>query len=636
MRRIAELWKRSRRAIGLAGFTVMLAGLVLGLVAVAPGQAAPLKATGTAATAATAGTAAGAAGTTEAAGTPGTAGAAGTAKPAPALTGAAATAPRPVVVPNIPGPRLSCAAAKLRCTGSSNSLFSSNWSGYVQTGGSYTSVSATWTVPTARSTGNNQTDSSTWVGIDGWGNSNLIQTGTEQGWNGASAYYRAWYEILPANETISFNVSPGDNIYATVRQLSGTQWQMYLTDLNSGATISQTATYTGQQASAEFIQEAPSLNGVEDKLASTTNVSFYNARVNGAAPQFTDSQQIVMDPNGTVQSTPSEPNQAENAFIVASAGATPAGPPSDPLFQLHNDNSVWASTGVTCSSGACPGWNEIDHNTLAVQLAAGDGTVFERRSNGSVWEWTGGACQGSVCDGWVPLDHNATTINITAGAGNVFELHTGGAIWRATGLACPSTVSCPGWQELDTNAGTVQISAGAATLFQRHSDGSVWQSTGAACAANCPGWTEIDSTPTTSAISAGSDTVYEMRSDHSIWRYTGSGWADLDNDAGTSAISAGGGTVYLIRTNGAIWRWTGAVCTSASSCPGWTLINNNPSSSAIRAGATTVYEIQSDSTHSIWESTGTACVSTASCPGWVQLDNNPAAVDFSASNGSLN
>ena len=70
-----------------------------------------------------------------------------------------------------------------------NAQQSSNWSGYAETGSGFTSATANWTVPTVTASSGN-TYSSAWVGIDGDGNSNLIQTGTEADYAGGRATYR--------------------------------------------------------------------------------------------------------------------------------------------------------------------------------------------------------------------------------------------------------------------------------------------------------------------------------------------------------------------------------------------------------------------------------------------------------------
>src|ERR1043165_3390538 len=76
---------------------------------------------------------------------------------------------------------------------------SSNWSGYAITG-NFTAATGSWTVQTAGQS-RKPTYSSQWIGIDGFNNSNLIQTGTESDYYSGSAHYAAWWEILPAPET---------------------------------------------------------------------------------------------------------------------------------------------------------------------------------------------------------------------------------------------------------------------------------------------------------------------------------------------------------------------------------------------------------------------------------------------------
>src|SRR6202051_4513047 len=68
---------------------------------------------------------------------------------------------------------------------------SSNWSGYAITGGPFTSVTGSWVVPAVAKT-RHATYSSSWAGIDGFNNSNLIQAGTEQDYYRGSAHLFAW------------------------------------------------------------------------------------------------------------------------------------------------------------------------------------------------------------------------------------------------------------------------------------------------------------------------------------------------------------------------------------------------------------------------------------------------------------
>jgi len=77
-------------------------------------------------------------------------------------------------------------------------LATTNWSGYVDTGAQFTGVSGSWVVPAVQDSAPTQA-SATWIGIDGFSDDTLIQTGTEQITSGGATSYDAWYELLPAD-----------------------------------------------------------------------------------------------------------------------------------------------------------------------------------------------------------------------------------------------------------------------------------------------------------------------------------------------------------------------------------------------------------------------------------------------------
>jgi hypothetical protein len=202
-----------------------------------------------------------------------------------------------------------------------NASYSSNWSGYAETGSGYSSAAATWTVPSVSPT-SSPTYSSAWVGIDGDGNSNLIQTGTESDYVNGQAQYSAWWEILPRySVTIpGITIRPGDSITASVARSSGNSWLISLTDNTTGKSWSATKTYTGPGASAEFVQEAPTVGGSQSAVAHFSTFSFSNLKVNNANPGLVSSEKIILRQNGIDYSTPSDPNATGNGFSVSYTG----------------------------------------------------------------------------------------------------------------------------------------------------------------------------------------------------------------------------------------------------------------------------------------------------------------------------
>jgi hypothetical protein len=514
---------------------------------------------------------------------------------------------------------------------------SANWSGYVLSGQQgYNIISATWRVPAVAST-STFTDSAAWIGIDGANNSNLIQAGTEQGYQpGSGAFYDAWWEIFPGSEAVMFKVRPGDNIVVSISHVTTAQWSIYLADTNTGQSFSKLETYNGPQTSAEFVQEAPTVNGSVVPLAHYAPFSFYNVRAGGTTPPLLPAEVVNMIQNGKQVSTPSLPNEANNGFAVRYGAASPPAP-ATPAFQTHSNGSIWMSTGAACNSSGCPGWREIDNNPEQMQISAGDGSVYELHTNGSIWMWTGGPCTSTGCPGWVEVGDDPTTTQILAGSGFLFAVHGNGSIWDYYGVPCVAG-SCTGWTEEDDNPATTDIVAGGNTVYQLHTDGSIWEWTKFSCnGSSCPGWVELDDNRATVEISGNTDTVFQRHSDGSVWESTGApcgaggctGWKELDDNPATTAISAGGHSVYQLHSDGSVWRSAGCL---GGSCAGWDELDDNPATDGIWASMSTVYELHGNS-RSIWQSTGAACTG-GSCPGWRELDDNPSTATISVQHAS--
>jgi hypothetical protein len=135
---------------------------------------------------------------------------------------------------------------------------SSNWSGYAADGGTYTSVTATWTVPTVSATSSGA--DATWVGIGGLSSRDLIQAGTQAMVDGSGVTYTAWTEMLPqSSRDVPLSVSAGDSVTVTITQQSGNDWLIAMKNNTTGGTYNVTVQYASSNSSAEWVQEAPSV-----------------------------------------------------------------------------------------------------------------------------------------------------------------------------------------------------------------------------------------------------------------------------------------------------------------------------------------------------------------------------------------
>ena len=169
---------------------------------------------------------------------------------------------------------------------------SDNWAGYIDTGGTFSAVSAEWVVPTVTCSGTSALFAVQWVGIDGAGSSTVEQDGTATNCAGATPQYDAWYEMygdasvnngwmVPLSTSL-YPVSPGNSMTASVLS-SGDQWTLKVVDNTAGWTFSTVITSSAPAAvSAEVITESPEVctgSCTEAPLADFGTVTFTNASV---------------------------------------------------------------------------------------------------------------------------------------------------------------------------------------------------------------------------------------------------------------------------------------------------------------------------------------------------------------------
>jgi hypothetical protein len=208
-------------------------------------------------------------------------------------------------------------------------VVSPNWSGYVAGNGPFTGVSGTFTVPSLYAgtpTGDRVTE---WVGIDGGvnGDSSLIQAGVDETPDPSNPnlfYLQPWWEILPAPQTniTTVTISPGDEVTVTIGQISGAEWGIILADDTNGESFTTDQVYTGSGSSAEWILEAPTLNGQQTVLAPySPDVTFSQLEI---APINTSVTEWVMVQNDLQVSTPSA--LTSTGFNVAYGDIAPPAP----------------------------------------------------------------------------------------------------------------------------------------------------------------------------------------------------------------------------------------------------------------------------------------------------------------------
>ena len=238
--------------------------------------------------------------------------------------------------------------------GSMDMSQSNNWSGYnvgALNGGTFTpvtSVSATWTVPTASAHKANEAENSAmWVGIGGGcvdsgcslADSTLIQAGTEQDVNAdGTTSYSAWWETIPAPSVDSgLTIRPGDQMKVSIVQGALAEvWTITITDVTTGktanATVNPTA-YTSDYSTAEYILETPVTAGSSGAgigvMPDLRSPAFDLATLNGKSAALNSSEAIqLVDGSGNVEATPSAPDPDGDGFSVCTWASTCGAPAS--------------------------------------------------------------------------------------------------------------------------------------------------------------------------------------------------------------------------------------------------------------------------------------------------------------------
>jgi hypothetical protein len=208
----------------------------------------------------------------------------------------------------------------------------SHWSGYLITLGEFqnrtegvTAISASWVVPQIIYS-DNDTYSSVWLGVGGYGEDSLIQAGTEQQCVNGRIEYFGWYELLPDYivRIPNLQVNPGDSVTVSIdlQNQDLNLWQIKFTDFSNGGTFEKSdISYHSSQKSAEWIVERPMVNKATSTLSNFGSASLNDctATINGESGpvgNFTYAPIIMVDSNDNALTTTSQLNSNGSGFNV--------------------------------------------------------------------------------------------------------------------------------------------------------------------------------------------------------------------------------------------------------------------------------------------------------------------------------
>jgi hypothetical protein len=249
-----------------------------------------------------------------------------------ARNGHAASAPNGVVRPAIPGQPAPLAGRTFK---------SANWSGYVTTSKAHhiTAVTSTFLSPSPTL---HPGYSSTWAGIGGFKTHDLIQAGTSEFVNTTGPTYFAWFEMLPGPEKQLHNctgdplctVTAHDNITVAINRLPSGRWHFSVADSTNGWSWTKTVSYNSTRSSAEWILEAPTVNGAQSTLPRGLGTSVFGPTstyvVNGVTRTIAQGNPVTVDmvtAKGRAEATPSALASNSQSFDVCAYKSSCPPPP---------------------------------------------------------------------------------------------------------------------------------------------------------------------------------------------------------------------------------------------------------------------------------------------------------------------
>jgi hypothetical protein len=258
----------------------------------------------------------------------------------------------------------------------------SNWSGAVEAGSAatFTEVEGDWVVPAVSNSVSDEA-SGTWIGIDGVETTSLIQTGTAENSGpdyGGTQYY-AWVELLPGAPGVITDTStsqpapvePGDVMSALINEDSTGLWTIDLDNTTQNWSFSQQFSYDTPGLSAEWIEEAPTVNNAVATLPDYGSTTFSDLAAGGTGlssallyPFYIAAQ------TGAILSYPTD--FAADSFSVF------YGSPSPQVTSISSDQGgTSGGTYVTIGGNFVTGVTSVDFGGVSVPFTAdlADGTV---------------------------------------------------------------------------------------------------------------------------------------------------------------------------------------------------------------------------------------------------------------------
>jgi len=256
-----------------------------------------------------------------------------------------------------------------------------SWAGYVACGSSYASVSATWTQPQVSCTSNGIVGF--WVGLDGYGETPIEQTGINVSCATGTPQYTGFWESSTSSPAINYNepVYPGDTIIANVLYQGSDTYSLQLTDSTRDWVENTPLDSVAPNLSAEVIAEATTLNGHVTALPNFAAIQFRQVTIDDVSLSSASAQPTsLVNSDGQYLAYPA--NLTGNGFTDYYAGWV-GGAVAAAFTGINGDLYTYSSPGVANTNdavlgGTSPAIALLSNGTyeIAYQSTSNDLTLF--------------------------------------------------------------------------------------------------------------------------------------------------------------------------------------------------------------------------------------------------------------------
>ncbi len=439
-------------------------------------------------------------------------------------------------------------------------LASFNWSGYVAQGDTYSSVTSNWTQPAVVCSSKGIV--SFWVGLDGWGDSTVEQTGSGVDCRTGTPQYYAWWETFPTNSQQTYAgvaVEPGDAMSASVT-VTGAKYSLTISDSTQDWTRTTLAAAPAgaTNATAEVVAEAASLNTAVTQLPNFGSATFTGSAIDGGSLQAASAQSINMVNNdsGVIAST--GPADDTGDFTVGYTGGAGNGV-LGAFQQADGTLHTYTATGDTPQQQTvAPGTSPA-----IIPLPAGYETAYQGTNGDLMLAGPGGTTDAGL--GMAPGTSPSIT-GLAAGAWEVaFQANTG-VLWTYTSTGVASNVALS--MAAGTSPSITTLAGGRIIIAFQANTGSLSTSQGAGHVSRnlslgmAPGTSpSIASLPTAGyviAFQANTGDLWVVNSATGVTADQGLGMA-AGTDPNIAAASGGGFGVAFQANTGSLWTMISGV-----------------------------------------------------------------------------